>query len=141
MSNRCDGTRDRTDCGAHVGSLCRYVPTLRAEDDLWRLKVVTNHFGLWWESLPVDERLGLSEHEPELFDPRWDAFLAAYVEYKSSEDGLASPAWTQGTCRFLGDCWVAIYDYPELRKWKEANTPESFRRHRIWIPDSELIVV
>ena len=60
-------------------TLAEYVPRLReADDDIWRMRIVLNEFGLRWEDTPLEQRLSLVEEEPGPISPPWDAFLAAY---------------------------------------------------------------
>ncbi len=57
--------------------LACYVPALRGYDDMFRRRVVLHGFGTVWRDTNNAERAVLAAEEPERFDERWDAFLAA----------------------------------------------------------------
>ncbi|MDE0136261.1 MAG: hypothetical protein OXM54_15630 [Acidimicrobiaceae bacterium] len=122
-------------------ALWRYVPALRCEDDEWRLRLVLHDFGLVWEDTPIGRRSALVSREPDGIDPRWDAFLAAYVEHRCISDGLEPPAWTLQRERQLREFWYAggCHDYDRVRTI--VTTPITFEAHGIWFPREELTVV
>jgi hypothetical protein len=85
-------------------TLAEYVPRLRkADDDIWRMRIVLHEFGLRWDDTPVDERLELVERVPESINAPWDAFLAAYVEHRCYHDG--TPDWVFAADRYLDGFW------------------------------------
>ena len=118
-----------------------YVPTLCTSDEIFRLRVVLSGFGLVWESAALDDRLALVAEEPEPFDPRWDAFLAAYVEHRCEQDGIGPPPWVYGDGRCLDEFWFAGGCFPFDCERTISTTPPAFRAHGIWIPAEELLVV
>lgn len=118
-----------------------YVPVLRTCDEILRLRVVLHDFGLVWQSATDDERAALVDIEPELFDPNWDAFLAAYVAHLCDQDGIEPPAWVLDDSRFLPSFWFAGGCFPFDRQRTLFTTPAAFRARGIWLPDEELLVV
>jgi len=121
--------------------IAAYVPTLRTCDDILCLRVILHDFGLVWASSPVAERPELVAEEPEPFDPRWDAFLAAYTEHLCAQDGIERPAWVHNESRYLDEFWFAGGCYPLDRERTISTTPDAFERHGISIPEDELLVV
>ncbi len=124
-----------------ANTLERYVPTLRASDDDFRLRVVLHDFGMVWQHATVPERELLVAAEPELFDPRWDAFLAAYVEHLCYHADLPAPDWVFTEGRHLGRFWYAGGCFPYERGNTVLTTPAAFEVHGIWFPERELEVV
>ena len=121
--------------------LACYVSALRGYDDAFRLRVILHDFGLVWADADNDERAVLAAEEPEPFDPRWDAFLAAYVEYLCRRDGIQAPGWTRRRCRYLEQMWWAA-DYFEFeRGGVVVTTPTAFEAHGVWIAERDLHVV
>lgn len=118
-----------------------YVPTLRTCDELLCLRVVLHDFGLVWQSATDDERAALVAVEPELFDPNWDAFLAAYVAHLCDEDDIEQPPWVLDDSRFLREFWFAGGCYPFDRERTLFTTPLAFRSRGVWLPEEELLVV
>jgi hypothetical protein len=122
--------------------ISQYVPSLRGYDDIFRLRVILHDFGLVWESAETDvERRVLVEAEPECFDKRWDAFLAAYVEHLCCHAGLEAPAWVEGDSRYLTSRWYAGIYPPQQRGSVIMATPAAFDVHGICIDQRELMVV
>ncbi len=122
--------------------LASYVPALRDEyDHIFRLRVVLHGFGTVWSGATAVEQQVLVEEEPEPFEPFWDAFLAAWVEYLCGCEGLEMPGWAQEPKRYLPKMhWAADYFRFE-RGWVIVTTPPVFEAHGIWIPDNELLIV
>jgi len=135
------GAHDPENDDEPPNALWRYVPALRRENDEWRLRLVLHDFGLVWEDTPIGRRSALVSREPDGIDPRWDAFLAAYVEHRCISDGLEPPAWTLQRERQLREFWYAggCHDYDRVRTI--VTTPITFEAHGIWFPREELTVV
>ena len=94
-----------------------------------------------WDDADNDERAVLAAEEPEPFDPRWDAFLAAHVEYLCRRDGSEAPAWTRRPGRYLERMWWAA-DYFEFERGGViVTTPIEFEAHGVWLAERELHVV
>jgi len=127
--------------GRPPSALWRYIPALRTESDEWRLRLILHDFGLVWEDTPAARRIDLVVDEPDCFDPRWDAFLAAYAEHRCISDGIGPPMWVHHSDRFLGTFWYAggCHDYDRVRTI--VTTPIAFEAHGIWLPREELMVV
>lgn len=124
-------------------TLAEYVPRLRkADDDIWRMRIVLHEFGLRWEDTPVDERLELVERAPEPINAPWDAFLAAYVEHRCYHDGLEAPTWVFGEDRYLEVFW-----FPFPPAWKAfrveamVHAPAAFEAHGTLVAERDLMVV
>ena len=121
--------------------LACYVSALSERDDTFRLRVILHDFGLVWADADNDERAVLAAEEPEPFDPRWDAFLAAYVEYLCRRDGIEAPGWTRRPGRYLERMWWPA-DYFEFERGGAiVTTPTAFEAHGVWIAERDLHVV
>ena len=121
--------------------LACYVSGLREEDDGFRLRIILHDFGMVWDDADNDERAVLAAEEPEPFDPRWDAFLAGYVEYLCRRDGIEAPGWTRRPGRYLERMWWAA-DYFEFERGGViVTTPIEFEAHGVWVAERELHVV
>lgn len=121
--------------------LASYVSALRDCDDAFRLRMVLHGFGTVWRDADNAERVVLAAEEPERFDPRWDAFLAAYIEYFCARDGLEAPEWTREPGRYLEKMWWSA-DYFDFERGRViVTTPPAFDAHGVWIDDSDLLVV
>ena len=121
--------------------LSTYVTTLRKCDEILRLRVVLHDFGLVWQDARDESRSGLVTDEPEPVDSRWDAFLAADVELFCERDGVDPPAWVHNEDRFLSEFWFAGGCFEFDRQRTIGTTPAAFRKHGIWYPAEELLVV
>ncbi len=118
-----------------------YVPALRGFDDEFRARVILHDFGMVWEHANEAERELLVADEPEPFDKRWDAFLAAYVEHLCRRADMRMPAWTQQPGRYLDRMWWPAH-YGEFERGSVIMaTPASFEVHGMWIDERELVVV
>ncbi len=121
--------------------LACYVAALREYDDDFRLRVVVSGFGTAWVGGTSEEQLALVEEEPERFDPFWDAFLAAWVEYLCGREDFKTPVWTLKPERYLSTMhWGADY-FPFERGRVVVTTPPVFETHGIWISDNDLMIV
>jgi len=122
--------------------LANYVGALRAEsDEAWRARIVLHDFGMVWQHAGAAERQVLVADEPEPFDVRWDAFLAAYVEYLCHHADLPAPQWVFDPGRHLGEFWFPGPRFPRERAAVILTTPAAFEAHGIWFPARELEVV
>ena len=122
--------------------LANYVPALRAEsDEAWRARIVLHDFGMVWQHASAAAREVLVTDEPEPFDPRWDAFLAAYVEFLCHHAELPVPQWVFDPRRHLGEFWFPGPRFPRERAATILTTPAAFEAHGIWFPARELEVV
>lgn len=122
--------------------LANYVAALREEsDEAWRARIVLHDFGMVWQHAVAAERELLVATEPELFDPPWDAFLAAYVEYLCYHAELPAPEWVFGPERYLAEFWFPGPRFPRERAATILTTPAAFEAHGIWFPARELEVV
>ena len=86
-------------------------------------------------------RAALVAEEPERFDPRLDAFLAAYIEYLYGRDGLETPSWTTEPGRYLKKMRWSADDVDFERGRVIVTTPSALWAHGVWIADSDLLVV
>ena len=111
-----------------ANTLARYVPVLRASDDDFRLRVVLHDFGMVFQHATTLDRSFLVSEEPELFDPRWDAFLAAYTEYLE-EPELFDPRWDAFLAAYTEYlCYHAAIPTPAWVFTAERHLP------RFWYP-------
>ena len=128
-------------CSQLPNQLASFVPDLRDSDDEFRLRLLLHGFGLVWQDATHDQRSALVAVEPERFDPRWDAFLAALAEHLCEESGLDAPPWTQDAGRWLSEHWHAGGCFAHDHGRSVAQTPRAFDGHGIWLPADELVVV
>ena len=124
-----------------ANTLARYVPALRVSDDDFRLRIVLHDFRMVFQHAGKRERSFLVEEEPELFDPRRDAFLAAYTEHLCYHAGIPAPAWVFTGDRHLSRSWFPGKRFPRERAATTLTTPAAFEIHGIWFPERELEVV
>ena len=124
-----------------ANTLARYVPALRKSGDDFRLRIILHDFGMVFQHADARERAFLVEQEPEPFDPRWDAFLAAYTEHLCRHAGIEAPAWVFTAQRHLPAFWYAGERFPSERAATILTTPAAFEVHGIWFPERELEVV
>ena len=122
-------------------TLDRYVPALRQAGENLRLRLVLHDFGLVWQHADSEERRVLVAAEPERFDARWDAVLAAYAEHVCYHAGIAPPAWVFDPCRYLRSFWHPGEQFASDRFWAVLTAPAAFEVHGIWLPQRELQVV
>ena len=133
---------DVVDVTITANVLANYVPALRAEsDEAWRARIVLHDFGMVWQHAGAAAREVLVTEEPEPFDPRWDAFLAAYVEFLCHHAELPAPQWVFDPRRHLGEFWFPGPRFPRERAAVILTTPAAFEAHGIWFPARELEVV
>ena len=68
---------------------------------------------------------------------RFDALLAAVVEYSCAVRDVAAPAWVDDASRFLDEFWF-VAEMPSLEADALANTPISFARRGVFINSGAL---
>ena len=124
-----------------ANALARYVPTLRESDDDFRLRLVLHDFGMVFQHADDRERTFLVSEEPDLFDSRWDAFLAAYVEHLCYHADIPAPSWVFAAERHLARFWYPGRRFPREKAATILTTPAAFEMHGIWFPERELEVV
>lgn len=104
-----------------------------------------------WRKAGDREQLAAAVHdEPPILRSRFDcgsaadAFGAALAEYLAQSAAFVAPAWTRQPERFLPQAWFPlphIATHPRLQALLEAQTPEAFRRHNIFIDENSLVRV
>lgn len=134
-------TREQFDLTITDNRLTCYVPSLSGYDDEFRLRVILHDFGLVWQHASDTERLVLVAEEPALFEPRWDAFLAAYVEHLCYHSGLEAPDWVKHSSRYTKQMWWPGNPFEFERGSIMLKTPAAFEVHGMWIDERELQVV
>jgi transcriptional regulator with XRE-family HTH domain len=72
---------------------------------------------------------------PPCGDARFDAAIAAIVEYHLRKDSLPLPEWVREPARMLEEPWV-VSPYTEI-----SEVPAVFRRHGVLLAESELASV
>lgn len=77
----------------------------------------------------------LVAERPHALSPRWDAALAALVEFVMDDSGLPTPGWTAERVGDRSWCWVPSSGplAPDVRL-----VPEPFRRRGVLIESGEL---
>ena len=103
--------------------------------------VVGGGFGMVWRDADNAERAVLAGEEPEPFDPRWDAFLAACIEHLCRSSGLDAPEWTRRPGRYLQRMWWSAPYFDFERGRVVVTTPTAFEAHGVWIAERDLLVV
>jgi hypothetical protein len=124
-----------------LDTLADYVGVLAESDEEWRLRIVLHDFGLLWEDTAVEQRAELVRDEPRSFDPRWDAFLAAFVEHRCWHDDIEPPSWVFADDRYLPYFWYPATSSPTLRVGAVVHSPAAFEAHGVLLADRELVVV
>ena len=77
---------------------------------------------------------------PKTGDLRFDALIAALVDFQLSQTSLPTPLWVNEPSRKLPTRWIVDpYETSELKLLKK--TPQEFLRHNILIDRSELLSV
>ncbi|MFY9782954.1 MAG: helix-turn-helix transcriptional regulator [Acidimicrobiales bacterium] len=85
------------------------------------------------EAVPGPLRVALCVAAPPLCgDARFDAAVAAIVEYHLTKDALPLPEWVGESSRVLSESW-AVSPYTDL-----AEVPAAFQRHGVLLAESEL---
>jgi transcriptional regulator with XRE-family HTH domain len=72
-----------------------------------------------------------------------DAYLAALVDQRLTDDGLPVPHWVDDPGRTAETPWfvAGVADSPELVAYVRANTPEPFARRGVWVSHDDLASV
>jgi hypothetical protein len=91
--------------------------------------------------IAVDPEVGcdaVEEEPPTTGDLRWDALIAAAVDWVSSAHRWPAPAWTSGA-RWKLDApgWV-VSPYERLHPLIREQTPEEFARHGVYVDRASL---
>jgi hypothetical protein len=91
-----------------------------------------------WDKAPTQLRPGMIEQEPpSTGDRRFDAFIAALVEYVTAREFESAPAWVDGPNRFL-DRWWFMSGIRSLEANAIVHSPVSFKRHGVFITEGSL---
>ena len=130
-----------TDSVIEAHTMAAYVSLLRTVDDDFRLRLILHEFGLVFQHASATEREVLLGSEPPLFDPCWDAFLAAYAEHLAYHASLPAPRWAMAPERYLRRFWFPGRLFADERFGAILTTPGHFEAHGIWFPRRELTVV
>jgi hypothetical protein len=70
-------------------------------------------------------------------DRRYDALLAALVEYSCVRHGLSAPAWVDDPSRFLEECWF-VSGMRSLEANAVVHSAISFKRRGVFITEDAL---
>jgi hypothetical protein len=91
-----------------------------------------------WDKAPRERRPVMIEREPPpTGDRRFDAFIAALVEYVTAREFEPAPAWVDGPDRFL-DRWWFMSGIRSLEADAIVHSPVSFKRHGVFITQGSL---
>jgi hypothetical protein len=91
-----------------------------------------------YDNAPAELRRHLVEPEPESTgDPRFDAFVAAIVEYVCARDFELAPAWVDHTSRFLTRWWF-VSGVRALHANALVHSPISFARRGVFVSEGSL---
>ncbi len=102
--------------------------------------VLGNFLHDWW-CYAIDARADLITEPPipgtTFEEKRWAAFCAATVEELRARTGFPCPTWTSKRDYVLEHPWF-YYPQPSQREWLLSTTPESFKRHNVFVGRSVL---
>ncbi|MCU1497708.1 MAG: helix-turn-helix domain protein [Acidimicrobiales bacterium] len=91
---------------------------------------------------PVDEVRSLLAVAPGLTgDRRWDAVVAAVVDWLAADKGLVPPPWTQSADRALPPPGWVVTRHVRLHEYVRANTPPEFASHGVYVDAASLVSV
>jgi len=94
----------------------------------WLIELVDDFRG----SAPSSREALVSETPSPIGDSRYDAAMAALVEYLCAEAGLAVPPWTSEPFRFV-EPWSFPSGLPGLYASMLRDGPISFKRHGVFV--------
>ena len=78
----------------------------------------------------------ISEPPPSTQDPRWDALIAATVEYVADQRDTTVPAWTEQEWRRCEEWYFS--GIAELSEQERADSPEPFARRGVFLVTEDL---
>jgi len=78
------------------------------------------------------QHVAIESEPPSTGDPRWDAFLAALVEWLAVRHGVEVPSWARDPARYLDAAWW-VTTVPSLHAWEFAGSPASFQSHGVYL--------
>jgi hypothetical protein len=91
-----------------------------------------------YDKAPSMTRPGMIDNEPPpTGDRRFDAFLAALVEYLCAREFGVAPVWVNHPSRFL-DQWWFMSGIRSLEANAIVHSPISFKRHGVFITEGSL---
>jgi hypothetical protein len=91
-----------------------------------------------WDNAAVSKRVALvATRPPSTGDQRFDALLAAIVEYLCARDEVLAPQWVDEEDRFL-EAWWFMSGMPSLYADAIAHSPISFARRGVFITQDAL---
>ena len=74
----------------------------------------------------------ITAEPPSTGDHRWDAFLAALVEWLAVRTGVGAPDWVHDDDRSLRHGWW-ITSIPSMRAWEYAGSAASFQQRGVYV--------
>lgn len=110
-------------------TLFEYVAAIEdrwSEDEIAR--AILHDLPRRFHALQPDEQEKVLEEAPPLTETRWDALLAATVEYIATLHGHTPPDWVDEPARFVVETWV-LPDVDWIRSNALAFAPAAFIRH------------
>lgn len=78
----------------------------------------------------------VSEPPPSTQDSRWDALIAATVEYVADQKGIAAPAWTEQEWRKCEGWYFS--GIAALAEQERADSPKQFARRGVYLVTEDL---
>lgn len=88
----------------------------------------------------TSRELAIQSEPPPTGSARWDAFVAALVEWLAVRHGTDVPGWVHDASRYLdGGWWVTTM--PSLHAWEFAGSPVSFQSHGVYLHRDSLVNV
>ncbi len=96
------------------------------------------HFVESFDTATADERRNMiAEEPPGTGDARFDALLAAVVEFVCARHASVAPAWVERPGRFLSTWWF-VSGMPLLHADAIAHSPISFARRGVFVTEDAL---
>ena len=91
-----------------------------------------------YDHAPAAERARMVQDEPGgTGDPRFDALIAAIVEFCCARDFMPAPSWADDPGRFLEKWWF-VSGMRKLHADAIAHSPISFARRGVFITENAL---
>ena len=78
----------------------------------------------------------ISEPPPSTQDSRWDALIAATVEYVADQRGMTVPVWTEQKWRKCEEWYFS--GIAELAEQERANSPKPFVKRGVYLVPEDL---
>jgi hypothetical protein len=121
-----------------IGEIALEIATALRESQEGEARRVAFRFIEIFDSAHVDERGQMVLPEPPpTGDDRYDALLAAIVEFACARHSMVAPSWVDDPDRFLAKWWF-ISGMLSLHADAIAHSPISFARRGVFVTEDAL---